>query len=45
MAHITLHGTETRRVVSPQAEDLMVLPLRDQTWPDDAFLDLRGPEF
>jgi predicted N-acetyltransferase YhbS len=28
-----------------KAQHLMVLPLKSSTWPEDATLDLRGPEF
>ncbi len=45
MAHIELLEGQARRVVSDQPDCLMVLPLRDEIWPEGAMLDLRGPVF
>jgi predicted N-acetyltransferase YhbS len=45
LAHVDLRGPQTRRVTTDRATNLMVLPLRGTPWPDDAPLDLRGPEF
>ena len=45
MAHVAARGTRAIRIVSAGDDNLMVLPLRDQLWPDAAPLDLRGPVF
>jgi predicted N-acetyltransferase YhbS len=45
MAHILPKGDRAVRVVSTGDDHLMVLPLRDAPWPDEATLDLRGPVF
>lgn len=45
MAQVILHGPQVERLVSTGDNSLMVLPLRDQPWPDTALLDLRGPVF
>ncbi len=45
MAHVEAIGASVRRLVSDGNDDLMVLPLRDNPWPEDALVDLRGPMF
>lgn len=45
MAHVAVQRTRVARLVSDGDDNLMVLPLGDMPWPDDALLDLRGPVF
>ena len=45
MAQIVLKGTRAGRVLSDGDDNLMVLPLRSEPWPDEAQLDLRGQVF
>ena len=45
MAHVAAKGSRVARLVTDGDDALMVLPLRDQPWPDTAPLDLRGPVF
>lgn len=45
IAHIVTKGNRIARVVSDGDDALMMVPLRDQPWPDTAPLDLRGPVF
>ena len=45
MAHVAVKGIRTVRLISAGDDNLMVMPLRNQLWPDVAPLDLRGPVF
>ena len=45
IAHVEIKGIRAARLVSDGDDSLMVLPLTDDMWPDDALLDLRGPMF
>lgn len=45
IAHVEIKANRAVRIVSDGDDSLMVLPLTDDSWPDDALLDLRGPMF
>lgn len=45
LAHVATKGDRVARIVTDGHDNLMVLALRDQPWPQDETLDLRGPVF
>lgn len=45
LAHVVTNGRSAVRMVSDGDDSLMVLPLRDEPWPEADLVDLRGPVF
>lgn len=45
ITHVVTTAKGARRVTSAGDDNLMVLPLKGQGWPEAAVLDLRGPVF
>lgn len=45
VAHVVTKGTRVGRVAERADTSLMVLPLRDEPWPEAALLDLLGAKF